>query len=224
MPIYPTSRHRRAAIPPAALAGALAPLVLSGCSDPKAASKENFQNALAAFSDKNCAMLTPASGDILVGSGPMSFPVDVTIALVAEVAAPCYAAFAAAGLLKRGTEKTTQGLFGQATKAVSDDLTDKGRPLWKAPNSLGPGSPGGFCAGHIRVVAVDRFIDPGVANNAKVSRVTFTARAEYDAWTKTPAVQAAFRAKLRHTQPVSQTLPLVMMNDGWAAATSMPTQ
>lgn len=43
-----------------ALSSALALLLVAGCGDPKAASKENFQKALTVFLDTNCAMLRVA--------------------------------------------------------------------------------------------------------------------------------------------------------------------
>ena len=196
-------------------------LAVGGCGDPKAASKANFQKALSAFFDKDCAMLSPARSALLLASAPPTFPVNINLGPMRDADAPRYEALADAGLLKTGPETRSVNMFGQATTAVSFNFTDKGRSLWKAPNALGPGSPGGFCAGTIHVVSVSGFTAPVDEAGQRVSQVTFTMQATYDDWTTAPAVQSAFREETSRTGPNQMALPLVLMNDGWKVATGL---
>ena len=219
--IDPAGRGRPASAVPAALACVLALLSVAGCGDPKAASKENFKKALSAFFGKGCAMLTPAAMSQFGGS-TQPFPVKVTIAPVTDADAPRYEALAKAGLLTQGPVTTSMGMFNQMTKTVPFDLTDKGKAMWRAPNSVAPGSPGGFCGGQVHVVSVDRFSEPVAAGGQQVSQVTFTMRDTYDDWTKAPFIQKAFPTELSHAGPVSLSLPMVLMNDGWALPPNLP--
>jgi hypothetical protein len=128
---------------------------------------------------------------------------------------------AAASLLNRG-EPFNSTAFCVTIEKVTFSLTDKGRSLWRAPNSIARGSLGGFCGGHIGIVSVDRFTEPADFNGQKVSQVTFMVRANYDDWTKAPPLQKVFQDELSHTAATSQTLPLALMNDSWAVATNQP--
>ena len=102
------------------------------------------------------------------------------------------------------------------------DLTARGHALYKPPGALGSGSPGGFCARHLRVASVDQFTSAVVEGGRRVSQVTFTAQADVDDWTKQPAVAAAFHQELQRTQPFQQILPMVQTSDGWAIDMSGP--
>ena len=53
-------------------------MTMTGCSDPKAASTENFQKALTAFFDRNCEMLTAVRYPPVFPDGP-PFPASVGI-------------------------------------------------------------------------------------------------------------------------------------------------
>ena len=102
------------------------------------------------------------------------------------------------------------------------DLTARGHALYKPPGALGSGSPGGFCAGHLRVVSVDQFTSPVVAGGRRVSQVTFTAQADVDDWTRQPAVVAAFHQEPQRTQPFQQIPPMVQTSNGRAIDMSAP--
>ena len=216
----------RTANPARRMARRLAPamalvMATTGCGDPKAASKENFQKALTAFFDKNCKMLTATRFPQMLPNGP-PFPASLGIAPFTDGNLPRYQALAAAGLLKRGPETTTAAPFSAPTRQVSFDLTDKGKALFQTIGAMGPGSPPGFCAGHLRVVSVDSFTQPATLGGQLVSQVTATLKPEFDPWTRAPELQPAFQADLGQTAPAPLALPLVLRNDGWAVATSLP--
>ena len=76
----------------------------------------------------------------------------------------------------------------------------------------------------MRLVSVERFTEPADQAGRRVSRVTFSARAEYDDWTKTPPMPVAVRDEVSHTDLVTQTFPMVLTNEGWTVATDLPIQ
>jgi len=204
----------------ASAAALVAMTMLSGCSDQKAANKENFKAAVTAFFDKNCLML-PLSDGFPGASAALSFPYLITAGPGAEKIFPKLAALQRGKVIDLKTAPSSQPHGSADYLDYTYDLTDSGRPLYRAANALGPGSPSGLCAGHLRIVSLDRFTEPVDHLGRRVSQATFTGEPKFDDWTKEPAIQAAFAQQLRQIQPVSQTLPLVLMNDGWLVDTNM---
>lgn len=198
------------------MAAILALTALTGCDDPKAATKENFQKALVGFFDRTCARITPLEG--LADLNALKFPATVT---PAGNALPRYEALADAHLLFR-TGVGMAARYPGERRPVRFTLTDKGRTLFKPANTAGSPAPAGFCAGRIEVVSVDGFTEPTDSAGRRLSQVTFTAAAHYDDWTKAPGIQAAFRQQLSHAAPASLTFPMVSMDDGWAVANVVP--
>lgn len=195
-------------------------VALSGCNDPKAATKENFKKGLAAFFEKNCALLTPVRTSMDLFGRSTTFPMNLQSAPVVDPDTPRFVALTAAGLLHQGPQQTTLNAFRQVEASKAYTLTDKGQSLWKAANSMGPGSPAGFCAGHLQVDEVDSFTDPVVQGGTKVSTVNFRLHTTYDAWTQASDIQAAFRDEMNHAAPAPASMPMVLMNDGWTVSTA----
>ena len=189
----------------------------TGCDDPKAASKDNFAKALTAFFDRTCLMLSPDPSVFATNAFPATVreftPVDYGDG-------PRYEALTQAGLLIRAP--LPSDTYPAPVQSFVFDLTDKGRALYKPAGALGPGSPGGFCAGYIRVVSVDQFTNPVVQGGQRVSQVTFTARADGDTWVRQREVAAAFQRELQRTQPFQQIVPMVQTSDGWEIALNPP--
>lgn len=142
---------------------------LGACHDPKAASKGNFAKALTAFFDRTCLILSPDPSVFAANAFPATVreftPVDYGDS-------PRYEALAQVGLLKR-TPVSSQ-MYPTPVQSFVFDLTAKGRTLYKPTGAFGPGSPGGFCAGRLRVISVDQFTNPVVQAGQRVSQVTFT--------------------------------------------------
>jgi hypothetical protein len=116
-------------------------------------------------------------------------------------------------------------LFGQqmgAVPTVALTLTDKAKKLWHAGGSAGVVSPSGLCDGHIEVVSVDSFTQPGTVGGVKISDVTFTLRKHLDDWAAAPAMNAAFPDTLGGPDTTQGTMPMQLNNDGWAISTNPP--
>ncbi len=156
----------------------------------------------------------------LFGTSPVTFPVSVRIAPMPDPNEPRFAALTAAGLLNQGPQTTTLDMFRNRQVSAEFALTDKGRALWKPPNALGPGSPAGFCAGHLHIDEVASFTDPVVQGGSKISMVNLTMHTDYDSWTTAPDIQKAFRSELNQASPTPASMPMVLMNDGWTVATA----
>ena len=200
----------------------LAFAAVSGCSDPKAATKDNFRKGLTAFFGKTCAVLTPIENSMDFIGRSTALPATLQVFPKVDAEMPRFVALTSAGLLHEGPEHTTLNAIGRVEASKTYTLTDKGKPLWKASNSMGPGSPAGFCSGHLQVDDVNSFSDPVVQGGTKVSTVNFQIHAVYDGWTQAADIQAAFQDELNHAAPAPASLPMVLMNDGWTVATAAP--
>lgn len=212
-----TGVRRRLMIVAALMVGA----TVGGCSDKKEANKENFKVALTSFFSKNCLMI-PLTNVFPGTTQAIAFPYQMTGSPGAEGIFPKLVAFVHSRVIEMKTVPTSRPSEPANYLDFTYDLTEAGRALYRAPNALGPGSPPGLCAGHIRVVSIDRFTEPADQVGRRVSQVTFTGEPQYDDWTKDIAIQETFTEQLSKTQPLSQTLPLVLMNDGWSLDMSMP--
>ena len=209
-------RMRRILRCAAALGSLFAGLTAAGCSDPKAATKENFQKVLTAFFDKNCSVLSAGVG---------SFPAEVDSdgfgqpSLLGMAPDDAIQALGQAGLFTTSTKMVDVGVFRHMLKEkLVLTLTDKGNALFQKSGGLGMMFPAGFCAGHVKVLSVDRFTQPATQNGQITSLVTVTAKASYDDWTRAPAIQKAFASQLGHVTPAPITLQRVQMDDGWAVS------
>lgn len=191
-------------------------LALTGCGDSKAATKENFRKSLTAFFGKSCAMLSAnARFPLTMGGDGSGMPAQDVLLEADKIMA-----FKEAGLLTVTSKFMPLSSPGrpEKTEVLSYAPSEKGKPLYRDVEAIGPGSPPGFCAGHIEVISVDSFSEPVASNGQLVSQVNISAMTQYDDWTHTPSVQKAFAREVSHDKPAPFSLPMVLMNDGWAVS------
>jgi hypothetical protein len=216
----------------AALLG-VAILALSGCSDPKAAGKDNFKTAIDAYISKNPPCLAiPNSPERLEGGNQPDFPRYVSAAPTTsdiqrqnrERERAPFDALVAAGLMSVSdtTIKVRSGLWAND---VSDmpvrayDLTPDGRNALSevgarteisAPQQR-------LCYGKPTVDEVVQFTEPADAMGVKASRVSYRYHlADLPAWAKNTAMLAAFPQLQRDSAPsIDAAAAVILTNDGW---------
>jgi len=211
----------------------LVALAVAGCSDPKEASKDNFETAINAWIEKNPPCLSVPRSQIKPdGADDAPFPryldaSPVTAKYLLEGRARERAPFDAlvdAGLLQ--VEETTisakVGLFGNQDREVpvrAYDLTDAGR---KAISTEGEktafSSPSQrFCYGTPSVDEIVQFTEPADAMGVKVSRVAYRYHLkDLPDWARNEKMQLAFPQLKKDTaDSIDDKAAVILTNDGW---------
>lgn len=194
-----------------------AAILVSGCSDPKAANEKNFKIAIQERLDTfypKCYVKA-------------NFP-----ATLSEVdpygKKPAFTALAAAGLLsvKDESREVKVSFFGTNTRTVVEpafSLTEEGKKFYKADatknNGLGE-TVGGFCFGKATVKEITEFTEPADAGGVRASRVQYTYQmSDLPAWAKRPDIMAAISgikaAVESEKTPIKSMDMLVLTNNGW---------
>ncbi len=180
-----------------------ASLFCAGCSNKKAASKDNFKKAIGNYYN--------AHGEC-VWSSPVKLPVEADPKAGDQTAG--YDALTDAGLLTRTSTQKKVFIFG--SKQVNDyDLSSQGRSVW-TPDQKQPGY-GNFCFGHRVVTTVDDFSTSSDNNGAQVANVDYHYTVGGLAgWAQSTEMKTAFptiQADLSGTKVDKATL--INTDDGW---------
>lgn len=214
-------------------------VLVAGCSDPKAASKKNFETAINDWISKNPPCLALPSGSVRAAGRAADagvFPLYVEVANSEhparlenqkKAAAP-FEALAAAGLLKGEPAEIEQsGYFaGPQPKlaVVAYTLTPEGE---KAFSEKGPasrwGSTPSFCYGEPSVKEIVRFTEPGDMMGMTVSQVEYSYQLNnLPEWAKSKPMQEAFPQLARDNADTLQDEDVVvLMNEGWVHEKAM---
>ncbi|WP_024302910.1 ubiquitin-associated-like domain-containing protein [Pseudogulbenkiania sp. MAI-1] len=196
-----------ASLTPCALALMVA---LTGCSDPKAASNDNFSKAINAYFEANpaCLYVTNKTLPLKVWSGPHSYDMNVH-------SLPQLDALAKVGLLTvtETQEASGSGLMKANRTYRTYALTDKGQKsyaTWGKQNK-------GFCYGQLEVVDVTNFTEPSPLMGVTVSQVNYSFRVKEAAdWSQDPAVKAAYgKEVVPQGETVKGTTIMVKTGEGW---------
>lgn len=206
-------------------------LPLAACSNPKEASKGNFEHAINAWIEKNPPCLNlPDSTVTPDGAGDAAFPryVDaspVTARFAIENRQRRQAPFDAlvdAGLMKvQETRIPVKMMFGGAKEVPvrAYDLTDAGK---KAVSSEGEKSAFGpprqkLCYGTPTVDEIVQFTEPADALGVKMSRVTYRYHLkDLPDWAQNAKMRAAFpRLEKESAEGLDASAVVVLTNEGW---------
>ena len=216
-----------------------AALLVAGCSDPKAATKANFEAVINAYAEQHPSCFTLPRGDVADGgAGETQFPLNVEVTpRVLEFTRQInpgrleqFEALVSAGLLKMDSRRLPKpAAFGASaeTAAVhvrSYSLTNEGTAaLEKADERddafLGSRAPR-LCFGTPVVDEVVRFTEPADAMGAKVSMVAYTYHLKnVPAWALVDRMRKAF-PELESSAAKGQeaTAHLALTNEGWIDA------
>jgi hypothetical protein len=213
-----------------------APLViaLAGCSDPKAATKSNFENAIQSWIGKNPPCFTVPSSPLRAAAGepdggfpryvdarPAAHPARVEAQ--AKEAAP-FEALAQSGLLSASdTEiEVRAGFFGDGTAKVpvkAYQLTEKGKAAVSMDGqktAFSVPSPQ-FCYGVPTIDEIVQFTEPGEMMGVKVSQVAYRYHLkDLPDWAKNAVMQSAFpQLKKNVADSLEGKTAVVLTNDGW---------
>lgn len=206
--------------------------VLGACSNPKAPNKANFEKAINAWIGENPPCIdVPRSPVCAVGhADPKAFPLYVEPAdspnpmrrATQERALKPFQALADAGLLKAEQVQINidGGPFatGPATRTVAAySLTPEGEEALSTRTSRMAGQVPAFCYGAPKVKEIVRFTEPADMMGATISRVEYTYQVkDQPAWTRTPALQAAFPQLVRDSADTLEgRAAVVLTNEGW---------
>lgn len=150
-----------------------------GCSNRKAASKDNFKKAIGNYYNVHAEC---------VWSSPVKFPVEADPKAGDQTAG--YDALTDAGLLTRSSAQKKVFIFG--SKQVNDyDLSSKGRSVW-TPDEKQPGY-GNFCFGHRVVSSVDDFTTSTDSSGAQIANVGYHyAVGDVAGWAQSTEMKTAF--------------------------------
>lgn len=178
-------------------------LVLPGCSNKKAPSKDHFKTAIGNYYNAHPEC---------VWSSPVKFPVEADPNKGDQTTG--YDALTDAGLLTRTSAQKKVFIFG--SKQVNDyDLSSKGRSVWTPDNSQ-PGY-GNFCFGHRDVQSVVNFTTSSDNNHAELANVDYRyTLAGVADWAKTNEMQTAFPTVAADLAgPKVDKATLINTDDGW---------
>ncbi|GIZ51874.1 hypothetical protein [Noviherbaspirillum aridicola] len=192
-------------------------LLLSGCSDPKAASESNFKKAAQAYLDSvypKCYVT-------------QTFPYTTTYHTGRKDTGDLLHALVKAGLLAE-KELSRQKTDGWMTAKGDDfivkstfELTEEGRKHYKSDGGKPMGyDAGGYCAGKAEVDEIVRYTEPSDALGTRISRVNYTYRVkDLPKWALTPELVAVVPALKQDVEskekPVKVTEGFVLTNEGW---------
>jgi hypothetical protein len=212
--------------------------VVTGCSDPKAASKKNFETAINDWISQNPPCLSLPYGGVKAANRADDagvFPLYVEAAVSEhplrlenqkKAAAP-FETLAAAGLLKgESTEITQSGFFaGPQPKmaVVAYSLTPEGEKAFSEKGNSRLMANPSFCYGEPAVKEVVRFTEPGEMMGVTVSQVDYTYQLKnLPEWAKSKAMQAQFPQMARDTvETLEAKAAVVLMNEGWVHEKAM---
>lgn len=208
-------------------------LAVSGCSDTKTASKDNFKTAINAYIETQQPCLRiPPSIERPEGANSPDFPRYVSNLPIATVSqqqgrererAP-FDALVEAGLLSVAdtTIKVRSGIFAGDVKDVAVrayDLTPAGR---EAISEVGARTAitrpeQRFCYGKPTVDEVVSFTEHADVMGVKASQVTYRYHlADLPAWATHPTMLDAFAQLKRDTAPsIEAKAAVILTNDGW---------
>lgn len=206
-------------------------MMLASCSDPKAASKDNFEHVINAWAEKHPPCITVPWGDAQEGDGSrMDFPrykesAPQKLAFMEAARkkqAEAFDALVEAGLMKASaTEITRKAAFADDKKiaVTAYDLTDKGKAALEkdAKGAVLSGAQTAFCYGKPHVDEVTQFTEPGEMMGMKISQVSYRYHlADLPDWAKSARVKAAFPEIARNTaESLDGKAAVVLTGDGW---------
>lgn len=182
-------------------------LALAACSNPKAANKANFKEALQAYYDDNPAC---------VASFLDEFPGDVTIDERPIFGGKDYRAAALeTALFIKSNERKNKTFSGNQTT-----ITVSLSPLGKQYAKISNGSTQGrleFCYGKYVVDDIVRFTEPNNMMGMTISEVTYSKRVTDVAdWAKSPKALEAWKQISRDQEKQEPQMDaLVLTNEGW---------
>jgi len=212
--------------------------LVAGCSDPKAASKKNFETVINDWISKNPPCLSlPYSGVRAADSAADAgvFPLYVEAAVSdhpvrlenqKKAAAP-FEALEVAGLLKAEPAEITQSGFfaGPQPKlaVVAYTLTPEGEKAFSAKGNSRMMADPSFCYGEPSVKEIVRFTEPGDMMGMTVSQVEYTYQLKnMPEWAKSKPMQAAFPQLARdNADTLEDKDAVVLMNEGWVHERAM---
>lgn len=211
---------------------ALSIVTLAGCSNPKEASKSNFEHAINDWIEKSPPCLDVPDGTVTApGQKYNALPayVEVTPATLpfAEEArqrrlAPLDALVDAGLMEKTATEIERRSTFGDSEKKIAVfayDFTEKGKGAFTkdAGKSAFGGTRSGLCYGKPQVDEVTNFTQPGDMMGMTLSQVSYKYHlADLPDWANNPKVKAAFPDLARNTaDSLEAKTAVVLTNDGW---------
>lgn len=178
-------------------------LLAAGCSNRKAASKDNFKKAIGNYYNMHAEC---------VWSSPVKFPVEADPKAGDQTAG--YDALTDAGLLTRSSAQKKVFIFG--SKQVNDyDLSSQGRSVW-TPDEKQPGY-GNFCFGHRVVSSVDDFTTSSDSSGAQIANVGYHYTVgDVAGWAQSTEMKTAFptiQADMSGGKVDKATL--ISTEDGW---------
>lgn len=185
----------------------------SGCSDPNAASENNFKLAIQSYFDKQyprCYVITnlPYVTSFDIGGLRGKLRALAKVGLVVE---------------SEGSDEMI-GMSGTkiAVPAPKFELTEDGKKYYKEhiANALNGNSLGGFCAGKAVVTEITQFSEPADMLGQKVSQVHYKYQvSDLPSWTKSPELMnevSELKTDVASmTTPQPATVTLVLTNHGW---------
>jgi hypothetical protein len=201
-------------------------VVLTGCSSPKDASKDNFKNVLNGYYDRNCIMVSPRKTE---------FPVTIELqASNSEMAKKLndgdtnqYEALVKVGLLevKDGSAQVndfysfTPGGSKKTVPTKTYSLSPKGKETFTKNTGKGilSSTEQGFCAANYQVGEISNFSEPSQSMGYTISNVNYTVSPKnIKEWAKNEAVIQAYpRLAKQLEENKNESAALVLMNDGW---------
>ncbi len=177
-------------------------VLLAGCSNRKAASKDNFKKAIGNYYNAHAEC---------VWSSPVKFPVEADPKSGDQTTG--YDALTDAGLLTRSSAQKKVFIFG--SKQVNDyDLSSRGRSVW-TPDQKQPGY-GNFCFGHRAVTSIDDFTTSSDSNGAQIANADYhyTIGGIAD-WAKSTEMMTAFPTIQGANGTKVDKATLINTDDGW---------
>ncbi|WP_297799977.1 hypothetical protein [uncultured Brevundimonas sp.] len=203
---------------------ALSGLALAGCSDPKDASKRNFEKVINEYIAQHppCIVL-PNSNAAPANTQPSDWPRYISIDDSSPIETPLrarYEALVQAGLAN-GTDGTvqTQRLFTSDTVKVRIyQLTDMGKAAASEATGVWGGSGTQLCFGKPEVKSVKLFTEPAPSGaGTTISQVdySFTVN-DLPSWASNAAMTTAYpELKTIVDGPVDDKAVLYLTNEGW---------
>lgn len=194
----------------------LASSLLSGCSDPRDASKENFTQAIQAFLDtQGNSICAPIKGI----EPPLLLPKDTGLNKWQHQQMD---ALAQAGLLSKSDKmvEVEQGFMTRTKVKVPGfeyNLTQDGKAFFKTGRQQAWGyDEGAFCFGQPKVTEIATFTEPADMMGMKISRVTYQlALGAIPDWAEREAIRTAY-PQLRQSLSRNQGKAVLVLTDsGW---------
>lgn len=185
-------------------------LLISGCSSPKDATKENFSKAIQAYLDTKTGFCAGIPADHY----PFIMAKDEVFVESNKKRAD---AFVSAGLLKTRDTELKSRFSTNMVPALEYQLTDLGQKhLVKA--GAGPlGNHDAFCTGKYELQDIESFTEPADSVGLKISRVAYAySLKDAHKWIKHDKVQEAFPDAAQNLAgPIEGRAVLVLTNKGW---------